>query len=289
MPTETPTGQIRAGWKAAGFVGLALAAHVLAFVIVLGITYLDPRINPVLIYQLVTGLLIVVCSWILLRLMDRQPVSAIGIGLDRPWATHLTLGILAGTGLLAGSWAILILTGWASAHIGNGYAVDWASVMGGAVLCIGIALQEELLFRGYFFQTLARWNLLIATVLSGFLFVAIHLPNAGGSSPLAILNIFLMHLLFVACYLRTRSLWGPIGLHAAWNFTQAFVFGMPLSGQEPQASLIVTEMDSGLWTGNEFGPEGGLVVSVVLALAAAIAWHFLKQRHPTPDLISAGA
>ncbi|MHC4695991.1 MAG: lysostaphin resistance A-like protein, partial [Planctomycetota bacterium] len=262
--TNTRTGQIRVGWKAAVFVGLAVVAHALALVSVLAIAHLNPRINPVPIFPLAAALFILACSWISLRFMDGQPVRAIGVGLDRRWPTHLTLGILSGAALLAGSWAIFIMSSCAAARVSAELSAAWASLISGAILCIGVALQEELLFRGYFFQILARRDLRIATILSGLLFVATHLPNAGGASPLAILNIFLLHVLFVACYLRTRSLWVPIGQHAAWNFAQAFVFGMPLSGRKPPSSVIVTEMETGLWAGNEFGPEGGLVVTVML-------------------------
>ena len=33
-----------------------------------------------------------------------------------------------------------------------------------------------------------------------------------------------------AAYMLTRSLWLPMGLHAAWNFTQGEIFDMPVSG-----------------------------------------------------------
>ena len=31
-------------------------------------------------------------------------------------------------------------------------------------------------------------------------------------------------------YMLTRSLWLPMGLHAAWNFTQGEIFDVPVSG-----------------------------------------------------------
>ena len=37
-------------------------------------------------------------------------------------------------------------------------------------------------------------------------------------------------LLLGGAYMLTRSLWVAIGLHAAWNFTQGAVFGVPVSG-----------------------------------------------------------
>jgi uncharacterized protein len=168
-----------------------------------------------------------------------------------------------------------------------GAAEQWRILLIGGLLCFGVAAYEEILFRGYAFQVLARWNVPAATIISGLAFVAIHLPNRGGSSPLAILNVFLVHLLYVAVFLRTRSLWWPIGLHAAWNFVEAFVFGMPLSGRQPKYSVLVTQTQTNLWTGNDFGPEAGVITTIVLAAATIVAWRWLRQQLPTPDLLSA--
>ena len=37
-------------------------------------------------------------------------------------------------------------------------------------------------------------------------------------------------LLLGGAYMLTRSLWLPMGLHAAWNFTQGEIFDVPVSG-----------------------------------------------------------
>nr|WP_141810786.1 CPBP family intramembrane glutamic endopeptidase [Nocardia bhagyanarayanae] len=39
--------------------------------------------------------------------------------------------------------------------------------------------------------------------------------------------------LTAAAYVATRSLWLPIGLHFGWNFIQAGVFGVTVSGSGP--------------------------------------------------------
>ena len=48
-------------------------------------------------------------------------------------------------------------------------------------------------------------------------------------------------------YMLTRSLWLPMGLHAAWNFTQGFVFDVPVSG-----------LDSTGWSQRTLGPGAAL-------------------------------
>ncbi len=281
------TGEIRVAWKLATFVGLAAVALVVGAVAAAVIAKLVPFVKPVQIFAPITALLILMGSWISLRYLDRRPTAAIGFGLDRPWLMHLTIGAVAGVGLVGVSWVVFQLAGFATIHVGEVLSEQWTSLVVGAIFCTGVAAQEELLFRGYAFQILARWNLRFAVMVSGLLFVAIHLPNTGGTSALVMLNLFLAHLLFVACYLRTRSLWLPIGLHAAWNFSQGFIFGQPLSGVPQESTVLVATLRESVWTGFEFGPEGGLIVTVVFAVSAAVAWRFVKQRHPAPDLLVA--
>ena len=37
-------------------------------------------------------------------------------------------------------------------------------------------------------------------------------------------------MLLGGAYMLTRNLWMPMGLHAAWNFTQGEIFDVPVSG-----------------------------------------------------------
>ncbi|MBF8184970.1 hypothetical protein ITP53_04310 [Nonomuraea sp. K274] len=61
------------------------------------------------------------------------------------------------------------------------------------------------------------------------------------------------------------ALWLPIGLHFAWNFTHAGVFGVMLSGSgtPPQGLLSVTLSGPAALTGGTFGPEASLLALLV--------------------------
>ncbi|MGN6057582.1 MAG: CPBP family intramembrane glutamic endopeptidase, partial [Sphingomicrobium sp.] len=74
-----------------------------------------------------------------------------------------------------------------------------------------------------------------------------------------------------------RSLWMPIGLHAAWNFTQGYIFGVPVSGQAQQG--LVTAKLSGpvLLSGGGFGLEASLI-AVVLATGTGVWMIVLAVR-----------
>lgn len=269
----------------AAFAGVVLIAYAAAFVLALPFLFISKGLADVLIL-LFAGIGIIIGSGILTRHFDGLPMRAIGIGFDRPWVKHLILGFVAGCALITLPWVIYGLAGWSTFHIAedlSGLAPRLAIAL---ALCAATALHEEALCRGYGFQFLYRYNRWIAVGLSGLLFISIHWVNPGGREALAIVNLFLGHLLFAAAYLRTRSLWLPIGLHAGWNFAEAFLLGMPVSGRVSKVSLVQTTLENNIWTGWSFGPEGGLLVTLALGLGALLLWSMLKQRRPAVDFLA---
>lgn len=277
---------VRAIWKLLAFAGLALVAHLLAFVPAVVAAKVTRLVGAAQFYPAFTALGLLAASWLTLRMFDRQPIGAIGIGPGRRWLLHATLGLVFGAVLFALVWAVLRFGGFATTVWREGASGQWSSLFVAGLFSLSVAAYEEILFRGYAFQVLARWNRPAAAVIVGLGFVAIHLPNEGGTAPLAILNVFLAHLLCVAVFLRTRSLWWPIGLHAAWNFVEAFIFGMPVSGARPSFSVLITHMQGNLWTGGAFGPESGVVTTLVLIAGTVAAWRWIRQHHPAPDLLA---
>ena len=82
----------------------------------------------------------------------------------------------------------------------------------------------------------------------------------------------------------TQRLWLPIGLHLGWNFTEGSVFGMSVSGNARQDSLIMGTLHGpNLLTGGAFGPEASiLAVIVCLAASVIILWRMVKLRRVEP-------
>lgn len=94
-----------------------------------------------------------------------------------------------------------------------------------------VAFQEELLFRGYFFNHLAScMPEPKANLLSALFFLLIHFPGwiDHGTSATAILNtslgIYFLGLFFGWSFRKSRSLWVPIFLHLLWDVGSRIVF-----------------------------------------------------------------
>jgi hypothetical protein len=86
------------------------------------------------------------------------------------------------------------------------------------------------------------------------------------------LNIALIGVFFALCYLKSGSLWWPIGFHAAWNFFLGCVWSLPVSGINVYRVLDVQATSNATLTGGVFGAEGSLLLTpLILVLIWAIS------------------
>lgn len=132
------------------------------------------------------------------------------------------------------------------------------------------AVLEELLFRGILFRWIEQFaGSWAALAITAALFGLAHRanPNATWFSSFSI--AMEAGVLLAGAYMLTRSLWLPMGLHAAWNFTQGYLFGVPVSGQPEQGMVTARLSGPTLLSGGPFGLEAS-VIAVVLATALGV-------------------
>ena len=209
---------------------------------------------------------VILVSLFYCRVIERRPLASMGVTFDRKSLPSLLLGLLFGLLMLGSAFLISYGTGavtvaWGSADV----KILILSFL--AYLVVGSA--EEFLCRGYLMPSLCNATSPISAILISALFFSLmHISNPGFSA-VAALNIFLFGILLGFLVLRTGNIWIACGLHAAWNFTEGALFGMPISGTATGRSLLVSTLAEGRVTtnGGEFGPEGGVAVTVILLLA----------------------
>lgn len=181
---------------------------------------------------------------------------------------ELAVGILAGTVLFSLVTGIVALLG--------GFTIVGVRGQGQLWMWLGIALSsgmmEEALFRGVLQRQLeamfGTWAALAAT--SAFFGIA-HLMNPGATPFAAFAIACEAGILLGAAYLVTRRLWVPIGLHMGWNFTQGWIWSIPVSGSKPPLGLFETRLTGPEWlTGGAFGLEAS-VIALVVASTVGIA------------------
>ncbi|MFN3425351.1 MAG: lysostaphin resistance A-like protein [Novosphingobium meiothermophilum] len=180
-------------------------------------------------------------------------------------ARELPLGLLIGAGLFTAMTAIVAALGGITIERVNGLGAFWA-MLG---LAITSGTIEEILFRGILLRHIeAMLGTWAALVITSALFGLAHLANPGASLFAAFAISMEAGILLGAAYLWTRRLWVPIGIHAAWNFTQGWVFSVPVSGGIAPDGLLVTSRAGPDWlTGGAFGLEASAVAMAVATLA----------------------
>lgn len=188
--------------------------------------------------------------------------------------------------------SLLILILWKSSLL----VIEQRLIFGRDVLRYGVlwllafclvGIFEESITRGFLLYTMTRgftnfyrwafktrhstalgfWT--SATILSVIFFLG-HTSNPG-ESPVGLLSVFLAGMFFCFCIWRTGSLWWAIGMHAAWDWGQSFLFGVADSGFMAQHRLLATHPQGRpVLSGGTTGPEGSIFILGVLALGAVI-------------------
>ena len=221
-------------------------------------------------------------NWLALKIYREMPVSAIGLWWNRASADNFSLGLLGGVGAASVALGPALLLG--AAHIARTPGERptlGAAVFLGVFLLVGSA-AEEILFRGFGFQTLlgafGDWpSIAVCAILFGML----HLGNPGANW-LGIANTIGFGAVFGYAFLRSRDLWLPIGLHFGWNFTLP-LFGEKVSGLTMNVTGYEMSWTAGaLWSGGAYGPEASLLATVVLVLLFLYVRRTPARRQSSP-------
>lgn len=225
------------------------------------------------------GLVVAIAlTWLFRRFLDRRRFLDLGLRLQKGWLVQTLWGMSLGVLLMAFIFAAEWLGGWL---LPQGVAPDrLPSTVGYLLLFVIVAVGEELVFRGYTLQNLEEeWGRGGALLVSSFLFAVFHGLNPNFSW-LGFLGIFLAGVLLGYGYLVSGALWLPMGLHFAWNFAEGPIFSFAVSGLA-SPGLLVWEAGKPdvLWTGGNFGPEGGLLgfLSVILGLVLLWLWWWRRS------------
>lgn len=194
---------------------------------------------------------------------------------------ELLAGLLFGFALFSAATAGVALVG--------GFRIDGVRGIGNLweMLAIGIfsGFYEEIIFRGVIMRHLEP---LIGTVgalaFTSAFFGLVHLANPDATLFAAFAIAIEAGILLGAAYLVTRRLWLAIGLHAAWNFTQGWVFSIPISGTGVSNGLLITSRNGPDWlTGGTFGLEASVIaMAVTTAAGLVMLWHAARKGEIVP-------
>jgi membrane protease YdiL (CAAX protease family) len=270
---------------------LSVVLIVVANIVVGMLGFLSLKHHPVLadsFYRWGTSAVLIAGFLVFSRLLDRWRGDTwryIGLPWEKNAISQTLMGLAIGGVLVTLAVAVIGLFGqltFVSDFSGPALTRQLLIV----VLLVGGALLEELMFRGYPFQRLVevvgKWG---AVLVLSAIFGAIHLgnPNAGGVLSWGFFNTIVVGGLFAYAYLRTRTLWLPLGFHFGWNFFLGVVYGLPVSGIRDFSMVVrTTAKGSKLLTGGGYGIEASLTGAIVILLGfVLVAW----APKPSPEIL----
>lgn len=291
-------GRLRSGWR----LGIYILAYIALFVLVdtfARVMYFAGRTvipshayasffaNMAYRFALLAGA--VGAGYFCVRLLENLPWRSLGLTLHQRWLRDLIVGTVIGFAALA--FAVGIATaagGLRFSFIGSDMllAAGRSLLAAGALLFVA-ALAEEAALRGYPLQTLTRAGLMwLGVILTSALFAMGHLWNPNVVPGVTFANTMLAGVWLAAAYLKTRSLWFPLGVHWGWNLSLGSVFGLPISGTRFFSNPILRGDDLGpAWlTGGNYGIEGGVACTIALVVFTLLIWR-TRLVAPTPELL----
>lgn len=221
--------------------------------------------------------------WVM-GLVERRPVWSYGFA-ARDGGRNLAAGLLTGVASLSALMGLLTLAG--AYRLGPPVLAGSEAALWGlywAALFAGVGLSEESLTRGYALFSLTQgmgfWP--AAAILSA-LFGAGHLGNSG-EEWIGIGNAILVGMVLAYSVKWSGSLWWAIGYHAAWDWSESYLFGVADSGsRSPHHLLSGNPVGAGWLSGGSVGPEGSVLAIPVLA-ALVLAARLTTRGRENPSL-----
>jgi len=256
------------GWLAILCVVVVLAYNALAKAALL---LLGSAAAPDKLIAAIAGVTALVAAyWLAVRFGEKRQVPELEL---RRAPVDLLAGLAIGTALMAAIVGILWTFGWV---VIEPRTIDAIALALRDSLRSGVL--EELVLRLVIFRLLWRaFGIWPAIAAAAVLFGALHLANPD-SSLFAAACLIAGEGVGIGLYLLTGRIWAPIGMHAAWNFTQGWVFGAVVSGTTDIAggplALAPAKGVAEALSGGGFGPEASwaaLIVSLLASTALLVA------------------
>jgi len=215
------------------------------------------------------------------RLLRKSNLSRLGLSINKKWSYNLVLGIGLGTSIVIVSTFLSWLMGWYQ-FLGYSWQFRPTDILLPAFILSFIAslqspILEEVIFRGFIFQTLLdRWGLRIAVFISSILFGLAHLTNVDSNYSwlAAVISTFLAGLMFAQAYLVYKSLWLPVGIHFGWIFSGRLLNDVGIPAEK--ALLIVSKVEGPSILVNPLGGGAGLFELIGVGLVSLILWKIFK-------------
>jgi membrane protease YdiL (CAAX protease family) len=283
--------RLRAFWR----ILIINGAILFSMILVQGLFSFDNSLFPIISAVLVFAIIASLGSR-----LDKRKVSDYGLAAKRIHLFDTVYGVLTAILIMAILFIVSLSFSWISVkdHLfAEGFLSTnrLANHLAYLAIMIAVGFYEEWWNRGYLLLNLKEGfereaceeeqrnlihakistPIIAAALLSSAFFSFLHLGNPNMST-LATVNIFLAGIMLSLPFILTGRLGFSIGLHIGWNYAQGGIFGWAVSGTQTKGNLIAIEQIASFdyINGGAFGPEGGVLgtVGIALVVVASLVW-----------------
>lgn len=276
-PPHTPAQRYRrlpAPGRVALYLGACIAASLVWCLVILAVVrpgwdvFATPERYPVATNAYLTGTYLILVGGALWtwRRLQGEPLRAMGLVADRAWS-GVAAGLVVGLGSLGLLFGLEVAMGWLLWDRPAWAATPGWLLAATAATALFFGFSEELLFRGFIFQTLRRGLALpVAMAGSAWLYAQVHFLRFDlhwHTIAMPFLGLFLAGLVLAWAAYRSRSIWLSVGLHSAW------VYVFILSDRQ---KLLVYPIEHNWLTGGGYPLAGWAGLTMLAALGLGLAW-----------------
>lgn len=238
--------------------------------------------SPFYIICMVAGYIGIIAAYILrVRWKEKNDIKTIGLSAKIAFKQYAQ-GLLIGFAMISSVYILLSFTG--NVKI-TGLGIPFKSLplfFAYILMWIPQGASEEIMFRGFIIpRVAARYGTPFAVFFSSLMFGVFHAANKG-FTVLALINLMLIATAFALIALYKEHIWTVCAAHSIWNFSQGNLYGLEVSGNTASATVLHSIYPQGVpsyITGGEFGPEGGIFVTVVSIVVIGIMCVLLRKKH----------
>ncbi len=261
-------------WKSILF--LTIFALTIGVLVVLYMKFIDKQISVSvsrLGQDIISILPVLFASWVMTTYFDKRKLTTIGLE-----NKNILTDIIIGT-TLALFWVTISFLG--QYLLGTLERTSIESTLKANFIFYTLALflnavSQELLCRGFLFQTIKRnIGLKTAVIVTSLVFLLMH-GGALQGGIIPSLNVFGAGVIFAIALYKTGQLWLPITLHFVWNFMYSSILYKPISGYDG-LQLFHTKGNE-LLAGGQNGVEATIITTVTIIVIIFLEQNFLSKR-----------
>lgn len=220
--------------------------------------------NILVLTRLSVDIIVLVIDLAVLLFVEKRSLRSIGFTRNNIIKSYIG-GLLCGLIMFGGVVFIGVLLGQYSFDAFDLSSLIWAFPFFFAFVFQG--LHEEVFNRGWMLVSMSRKNpISVVLLINAIIFMCLHL-GGNGVNVIALINMALGAIIFSLMFLRFDNIWFCSAVHTMWNYMQGYLMGFTVSGISSISSLFKFHILSySIVGGNSFGPEAGLITTVVMIL-----------------------